>query len=134
MAGSARFEHFAINVEDPTAMADWYCAHLGMQVARRGEAPNCMHFLADASGAVVLEIYRSLPDQVPDYGAMHPLLLHIAFDVEDAEAVHDRLVAAGATSESKGVSTNDAGDCMAMLRDPWGFCVQLCQRRERLIG
>ena len=123
------FEHLAVNVDDPVAMAEWYCAHLGMSVARRGEAPDHMHFLADASGRLVLEIYRALPDQVPDYGDMHPLLLHIAFATEDAAADVERLVAAGCTALG-GVRVNDAGDHMAMLRDPWGLALQLCQRAE----
>lgn len=133
MGAQLRFEHFAINVKDPVAMAEWYCANLGMQVVRRGDPPGNMHFLADAAGTVVVEIYCSLPDHVPDYASMHPLLLHLAFDVEDAQAVHDQLVAAGAISVSGGITTNDAGDRMAMLRDPWGFCLQLCQRVEPMV-
>lgn len=133
MGAHLRFEHFAINVADPVAMAEWYCLHLGMQVVRRGASPGNMHFLADAAGTVVAEIYNALPDQVPDYAGMHPLLLHLAFDVEDAQIVHDQLVAAGATSASGGITINDAGDRMAMLRDPWGFCVQLCQRVEPMV-
>ena len=27
-----RFEHVAINVTDPVAMADWYCENLGMKI------------------------------------------------------------------------------------------------------
>jgi len=133
MGAQLRFEHFAINVADPVAVADWYCANLGMQVVRRGDPPGNMHFLADGNGTVVIEIYCNLPDQIPDYANMHPMLLHLAFDVEDAQAVHDRLVAAGATSASGGVTVNDAGDSMAMLRDPWGFCLQLCQRVEPMV-
>ena len=121
------FEHAAVNVADPVAMAAWYCEHLGMSVARKGAAPDHMHFLADASGRLVLEIYRALPDQVPAYGDMHPLLLHIAFATQDAEADVQRLVAAGATALGP-VRSNDAGDRMAMLRDPWGLALQLCQR------
>ena len=132
MGAQLRFEHFAINVEDPVAMAQWYCANLGMQVVRRGDPPASMHFLADANGTVVVEIYTQLPDQVPDYAGMHPMLLHLAFDVEDAQAVHDQLVGAGATTVG-GVTVNDAGDHMAMLRDPWGFCLQLCQRVEPMV-
>ena len=128
MGAQPQFEHFAINVKDPVAMAGWYCAHLGMQVVRSGPPPGLMHFLADATGKVVLEIYCSLPDQLLDYASMNPLLLHLAFAVVDAQAAHDRLVAAGATSVSGGITTNDVGDRMAMLRDPWGFCVQFCQR------
>ena len=43
-------EHFACNVSDPTAMADWYVKHLGMRVVRRVPTPPYIHFLADAAG------------------------------------------------------------------------------------
>ncbi|MCK5174351.1 MAG: VOC family protein, partial [Planctomycetes bacterium] len=39
-----RIEHIAINVTAPKEMAQWYCGHLGMQIARdTGKA----FFLAD---------------------------------------------------------------------------------------
>ena len=125
-------EHIAVNVEDPVAMASWYCEHLGMKVVRQGDPPAQMHFLADATGRVILEIYNALPNDVPDYGSMKPLVLHIAFASQDAQADFDRLVAAGARPESDGVGMNADGDHMAMLRDPWGLTVQLCQRAEPL--
>ena len=110
-------------------MTDWYCRHLGMQVVRAGDPPADTRFLADSSGRLMLEIYRALPDEVPDYGSMNPLLLHIAFASDDARADHERLTAAGATALG-GVSENASGDRMAMLRDPWGLALQLCERRE----
>jgi hypothetical protein len=42
-------------------------------------------------------------------------------------------LAAGATAEGE-VTTTDAGDHLAMLRDPWGFPVQLVYRRDPMIG
>ena len=125
-------EHIAVNVEDPVAMASWYCEHLGMQVVRKGDPPANMHFLADATGRVILEIYNALPNDVPDYATMKPLVLHIAFASESAQSDFDRLVAAGARAESDGVGQNADGDHMAMLRDPWGLTLQLCQRVEPL--
>ena len=50
----------------------------------------------------------------------------------DAQGTHDRLVAAGGTALA-GVTTNDAGDRLAMMRDPWGFSLQLCQRAEPMV-
>jgi uncharacterized glyoxalase superfamily protein PhnB len=45
------------------------------------------------------------------------------------EAERDRLVAAGA-SVVEAFNRTDAGDEMAMLRDPWGFPIQLMKRAE----
>ena len=129
MAVDLQVEHIAINVKDPLAVADWYCQHLNMKVVRRGDGPVHMHFLADASGRVVLELYSNPPNLVPDYSAMHPQVLHIAFVAEDIAATRQRLIEAGASSFSE-VGTTPAGDQLAMLRDPWGFAMQLCQRNQ----
>jgi glyoxylase I family protein len=127
------FEHVAVNVADPVAVAAWYCEHLGMRVVRQGEAPVHMHFLADAGGRVVLEIYCSPPALVPDYTAQDPQVLHLAFAAADVAAARQRLLTAGATAFS-GITTTAAGDLLAMLRDPWGLALQLTQRASRMVG
>ena len=33
-----KFEHFAINVEDPVTVAKWYVDHLQMKIVRQSEA------------------------------------------------------------------------------------------------
>ena len=66
MSTLLKFEHFAINVADPPAVAAWYVEHLGMQIVRQGAAPAHMHFLADATGRVVMERYCNPPDDSPD--------------------------------------------------------------------
>src|SRR4051795_4667877 len=90
-------EHFACNVSDPAAMAAWYAEHLGMRIVRRVEGPPHIHFLADASGHTVMEVYGNTADPVPDYAGMHPLRFHIAFAAPDPDAAKAALVAAGAT-------------------------------------
>jgi predicted enzyme related to lactoylglutathione lyase len=122
-----RFEHFAINVNDPPAVAEWYVRQLSMQVVRRGGAPNHMHFLADRTGRVVVEMYCSAAEPVPDYARQHPQTLHFAFATDDLEADQQRLLAAGATNTGD-ITVTEAGDRLAMLRDPWGLALQLCQR------
>ena len=69
-----RLEHVAINVEDPVSMAKWYGKNLGMKVVRKGPPPVNMHFISDAGGNMMLEIYNNPPDAVPDYASMDPLL------------------------------------------------------------
>ena len=122
-----KLEHFALNVTDPAAVADWYCKHLAMSIIRKGDPPVHMHFLADATGRVVLELYNNPPELVPQYATMHPLVLHLAFATENIRAVHQRLVAAGASALGE-ISQNPSGDYLAFLRDPWGLTLQLVQR------
>lgn len=124
-----KLEHVACNVADPVAMAAWYGEHLGLRVVRHIPQPAQTHFLSDGAGSII-EIYRNPPEAVPDYAAMDPLLLHLAFVSTDVIADQTRLTAAGATfhSEVKG----DDGTHLVMLRDPWGLALQLCQRGTAL--
>jgi catechol 2,3-dioxygenase-like lactoylglutathione lyase family enzyme len=127
-----KFEHFAINVEDPPAVAAWYVDHLGMKVVRSAGPPAHMHFLADTTDRVVIELYNNPPDLIPDYAAQDPQVLHIAFAVEDIDATIARLAAAGATRVG-GPGQTPFGDTLSMLRDPWGFAIQLTQRAEPMV-
>jgi catechol 2,3-dioxygenase-like lactoylglutathione lyase family enzyme len=125
-----RLEHCALQVPDPVAMADWYVKHLGCVVARAGGAPNFTHFLA--AGPVLIEIYQSLNAPTPDYPAMHPVQLHLAFVSEDIQADRARLLAAGAKI-AEDVFINPVGDQLLMLRDPWGVGLQLARRATPML-
>ena len=127
-----KFEHFAVNIEDPPVVAAWYVEHLGMKIVRSVGEPTHMHFLADATDRVVIELYNNPPDLIPDYAAQDPQVLHIAFAVDDMEATLARLEAAGATKVG-GPGQTPFGDVLAMLRDPWGFAIQLTQRAEPMV-
>lgn len=132
MSNGLKFEHFAVDVADPVGMARWYCENLGMKVVRQGEGPIHMHFLADVTGRVVMEIYHNPPELVPDYANQHPQVLHLAFATHDVEKERQRLLAVGATPVGE-IATTEAGDRLAMLRDPWGFALQLCQRAQPMV-
>jgi catechol 2,3-dioxygenase-like lactoylglutathione lyase family enzyme len=128
-----RVEHIALQVADPVAVAAWYVKHLGFQVARLAGGEARTHFILDAAGHVVFEIYCNRAAAQPDYRAMHPLMLHVAFAVEDVAAARARLLAAGATPES-GPENAPSGDVFAMLRDPFGLPIQLVHRSQPLTG
>jgi glyoxylase I family protein len=125
-------EHIALNVADPVVLADWYVRHLGMRVVRQVDTGPRTRFLADGAGRTVLEVYRQ-EAPVPDYFAMDPMVLHIAFKVADVAAECHRLVEAGATIAKPAV-TSDNGDAMAFHRDPWGVTIQLVKRGIPLAG
>jgi glyoxylase I family protein len=128
-----RLEHVAINVENPAGMAKWYCENLGMKIVRQGPAPVNMRFISDAGGNMMLELYHNPPDTVPDYASMDPLMLHIAFMVDDVKGTCRKLVAAGATIASE-VTVTDSGDELAMLRDPWGVSIQFLKRANPMLS
>ncbi|GAB3279523.1 VOC family protein [Parahaliea aestuarii] len=120
-----KIEHIAYNVSDPDAISAWYCEHLGMRVARRIDDAQKTTFLADSEGMMV-EIYCNPPDAVPDYSAMSPLQLHLAFVSQNPQADLVRLSAAGATLVDD-LHLPD-GSNLVMMKDPWGFALQLCRR------
>ncbi|MBN2137187.1 MAG: VOC family protein [Sedimentisphaerales bacterium] len=131
-AAAIRLEHVALNVQDPVAMANWYCENLDMKILRRGPEPVNNRFIADADGNMMLELYNTPPDKVPDYRAMDPLTLHIAFTVPDVPAVRRRLLEAGATSCTD-LTTTPAGDVVTILRDPWGVPIQFITRAQPML-
>jgi glyoxylase I family protein len=127
-----RLEHVAINVENPVEMAKWYCENLGMKIIRKGPPPVNMHFISDTQANMMLEIYHNPPDAVPDYASMDPLMLHIAFMVDDVEKTRRRLVAAGATIATD-ITVTESGDKLLMLRDPWGVPIQILKRARPML-
>jgi glyoxylase I family protein len=126
-----KIEHVALQVADPAAMADWYGRHLGFCVRRSSDGPVVARFMADSSGAVMLEIYRNPELPLPDYASMAPGLLHVAFVCDDVPGAIARLTAAGATLIRGPEILGE--DELAMLRDPWGLAIQLARRKEPMI-
>ncbi len=123
-----KFEHFALNVPDVLAHVQWYVTHLGFTIARRREEAPFMHFLADDTGRIIVELYSNPKAPYPDYGAAHPLLFHLALVATDAKAERLRLEAAGARLFLE--EPQPDGSLLIMMRDPWGVPLQLCQRTQ----
>jgi len=127
-----KIEHVAFNVEDPLAMGRWYVEHLGFNVKRRTVEPPYMHFLADDSGTVMIEIYGNPDAPVPPYRDMNPFVLHLALVSNDVDADVSRLTAAGATQVGE-IQSTPQGDRLAMLQDPWGLAIQLVKRSSPML-
>jgi glyoxylase I family protein len=127
-----KIEHFALNVEKPNEMVQWYIENFGMKVVRAMNDANGTHFFVDEAGKVVVEVYNNPLSPMPDYRGMHPLMFHIAFVVDDMQAARDRLFAAGATAEGD-INNTPAGDQLCFLRDPWGVPLQLARRNKPMM-
>lgn len=125
------FEHFALNVPDSKAAADWYAAHLGFKIVRALEGAPFTRFLADESGRVVLEVYSNPAAPFPNYAAQHPLIFHWALVSANPDADRARLEKAGATFAY--VDDLPDGSRLTMLRDPWGIALQLCRRAKPMM-
>ena len=127
-----RIEHLALNIRRPAEVAAWLCENLGMRVMRKIDEPPNTHFIADSEGHTMLEIYENPSVDVPDYASMHPLLLHLAFLVDDVAGVRERLLAAGALPEGD-VTKTPEGDELAIVRGPSGLPIQLMKRNEPIL-
>lgn len=127
-----KIEHVAFQVADPAAVADWYVAHLGFVIKRQQADSPFMTFIADSAGSVMIELYNNPSIPVPDYASMPALALHLAFMVDDTAATRQRLLDAGATIDAD-TNITPAGDELTMLRDPWGFCIQLVKRQQPML-
>ncbi len=124
-------EHIALNVDDPEAMAAWYGEHLGLRILRKVGGEANIHFLIDGADRVVLEIFCHPDSPRTYYNDLHPQQLHVAFAVDDIEAVKQRFLAAGATLDGD-VHVMPTGDLLLFLRDPWGLTLQLAKRKKPL--
>ncbi len=127
-----KIEHIAYLAENPKAVKDWYISNLNFSLVREKGDVNDTFFLGDESGNVMVEIYKNPTIPVPDYAEMHPLILHLAFVSTDPTIDSERLKKAGATMVGE-IETTPNGDRLAMMRDPWGFAIQLCNRAEPMI-
>lgn len=125
-------EHIGLNVSDPVAVADWYCKNLGMTLARQFGPPANGRFLADKRGKMMLEFYHNAKVPVMDYRNLHSITLHVALNVDDVAAARASLLKAGGIAEGE-VTTNDDGDVLAFVRDPWGLTLQLLKRAKPML-
>jgi len=130
--GQIRFEHIALNVQDPAAVAEWYCRHLGMKIQQSFGPPMNTRFVLDQGGHMMFEFYHNSQVPVPDYFQINPGSLHIAFVVEDMESLFEKLQGVGATTYKIPEQTT-TGDLVCMLRDPWGIPIQLVKRQHRIL-
>jgi glyoxylase I family protein len=121
-----KLEHFALNVENPIEMTQWYVKNLGLKIVRQQDSAPYTTFLADDSGRIMIEIYNNPPEKVPPYKTMDPLIIHLAFVSADPDKDKNRLLESGASFDTE-VHLKD-GSYLIMMRDPWGLAIQLCKR------
>ena len=124
------FEHFAINVPDPLAIANWYVNNVGLTIVRQQTQAPFITFLADKTGRVIMELYYRPEQTIMNFRGQHSLTFHFAMETSNAETEKNRLLQMGATFFEE-QQLND-GSHLVILRDPWGICLQICQRGSRM--
>ncbi len=127
-----RPEHFALNLADPLAMAQWYTKHLRMTVVRQSGPPTHTTFFADAGKNIMLELFCNKNFPMLDLRQVNHMALHLAFMAEDIAATRDALLAAGATVVDD-ITQIPNGDTVLMMRDPWGLPIQFVKRVDPML-
>ena len=127
-----RIEHVGICVPAPIAMGKWYKDNLDFEIIRHaGDDEDGVSFVVDSAGQTVLELGK-LPEGPPlDPHALSPLQLHIAITCDDPTTEAERLVSAGAELIGESPCNAYKGEKI-LLRDPWGFVIQLINRKDKL--
>jgi glyoxylase I family protein len=118
-------EHTAIASPDPRALAEWYAAHLEF-VINFEYAGN--FFVRAANGAMLEIIPGSGPLAPPKLD--DPGIRHLAIAVDDFDAAHKRLQAAGVQFLSEAM--NRQGNRLVFFADRDGNILHLIQRERPL--
>jgi glyoxylase I family protein len=122
-----KIEHIAFNVKEPNSVAQWYVANLGFQIIRKHGPPTHAHFLGFEAGQTMIEVYTNPAGPALDFHSHSALTFHLALSVENVAETVARLKKAGGVADGD-IAWTDAGDELAIVRDPWGFPIQLVKR------
>lgn len=125
-----KIEHVGLSVVQPITMANWYVANLGFIIRRSdGNDQKGLAFISDPSQEAMLELFNNNVTPPLDSASMSPLTVHIAVASRNLEADVKRLVSAGAVFV-EGDPKKTSGDVLVLLRDPWGYVIQLVKRAQ----
>ncbi len=126
-----KIEHIGLCVPAPVSMGNWYRDRLGFKMLRQaGDDNDGVSFVADQDGTV-LELGR-LPEGPPlEPRLWTPLQLHLAVECEAPAVEAQRLVSVGAELVGESPRNSYAGEKI-LVRDPWGFVIQLVNRKNKL--
>jgi len=118
-------EHTAIASPDPPKLAQWYVDHLDFAI----NYEYAGNYFVKAANGTMLEIIPGkgvlAPPQLDDLG-----IRHLAIQVDDFDAAHQRLQAAGVRFLSEPV--NKQGNRLLFFADRDGNILHLIQREKPL--
>lgn len=133
-----RMDHVGIDVADLDAQIDFYVEAFDLEVEWRVDLPALrfeLAFLLSPAGWRVELFHRAGAARASalDPDTQHDVLGigHIAFtcsSADDVRAVHDRLVALGATSHLPPQPSPEPSLLLAYLADPEGNLIELVER------
>ena len=127
-------EHIGITVTEPVKMANWYKDVLGFNIKLsppNDEAEEVAAFITDKNDKVMLEFGKipgisPLSDQINNH-----LQLHIAIESDNPDEDVKYLTENGAEFIEK-CPIKVPGLSLIVLNDPWGNCIQLVKRTNKI--
>ena len=125
-----RPEHFEVNIFEAKEQVKWYVENLGLKIVRQGGETN--YFIADSKDNMMLEFNQIANSPVLEFEKINYNSFHIAFMIEDIEAIKEKLIFAGAKL-AEDIKKTASGDQVLMLRDPWGKAIQFVKRVKPMI-
>ena len=127
-----RIEHIGICVVAPISMGIWYRDHLGFEIIRANGDDNFgVTFLRDKEDGTVIEIAKIPECTALDIEKHIPLQFHTAIDCSNPQTEADHLIKAGAEWIGESPYNNYPGEKL-LVRDPWGYTIQLLNRQDGL--
>jgi|WetSurMetagenome_2_1015567.scaffolds.fasta_scaffold31534_4 catechol-2,3-dioxygenase len=126
-------EHIGICVSNPIEMAKWYKKVLGFEIKFCGEdSEKAVAFVTDADNKIMLEFGKIPNVKTTKESLNHHLQFHIALKSENPDDDAKFLVQNGATFIEKCPITR-VDDYLIVLEDPWGNCIQLSKRGNKIM-
>ncbi len=118
-------EHTAIASPDPAGLAQWYVDHLGFRINYQYDA----FFFVKAPNGTMLEIIPAEGDK-PANLPKTPGIRHLAIAVDDFDAAHAQLKAAGV--QFLGEPYDNQGNRLVFFADRDGNILHLIHRAQPL--
>lgn len=124
-------EHIGICVDNPISMAEWWVTNLDFKFLRiLGDDNLGAAFIEDGKGTVI-EIGKIPEVNCLDLNRLEPMQLHFALECIDPMKEAERLVNKGARFVGE-APRNEYLHEKILVCDPWGACIQLVNRKEKL--
>lgn len=126
-----KLEHIGLCIQHPIAMAEWWVANLGFELIRKmGTDADGAAFIRDDQGTII-EFAKLHEVPCLDLNGLESIQLHFAIECHDPVQEAARLVEQGAVLIGES-PRNAYPNEKIIVRDPWGACIQLINRKDKL--
>ena len=113
-------------------MGKWYEEHLNFEIIREfGNNEGGAVFLKDTRSGTVIELFRLPEISSIKFDELNPIQLHLAIEHPNPLQLCERLVDAGAEMVGEAPKAEHQ-EKRYLVRDPWGFVLQILNRKNKL--